>query len=76
MTPPACGTTDGHLRRDRRVGARSLEAVFTLLDPGGDYADGVIARRGRWPGGTILVSLGRKTAALLFRHGEAARRLS
>ncbi|MCJ2118214.1 type II toxin-antitoxin system VapC family toxin [Methylobacterium sp. J-001] len=54
----------------------AVEAGLTMLEAGGDFADGVIAYEGRWLGGETFVSFDRKAVALLSRQGEAAQLLS
>ncbi len=40
-----------------------------------DFADGVIAFEGRWPGGEAFVSFARQTVELLTAQGHAAKLL-
>lgn len=54
----------------------AVEAGLTLLEAGGDFADGVIAYEGRWLGGETFISFDQKAAALLSQQGEAARLLA
>lgn len=53
----------------------AVEAGLSMLEAGGDFADGVIAFEGQWLGGETLVSFDRKAVALLSGQGLAARRL-
>jgi predicted nucleic-acid-binding protein len=53
----------------------AVEAGLTLLEAGGDFADGVIAHEGRWLGGETFASFDQKAVALLSQQGEAARLL-
>lgn len=58
------------------VNRPAAEAGLALLDAGGDFADGIIAHEGKWPGGETFVSFDRKAAALLSKQGESVRLLS
>lgn len=42
------------------------------LDAGGDFADGIIAHEGQWPGGETFVSFDQKAVGLL-NQGLTAR---
>ncbi len=53
----------------------AVEAGLTMLEAGGDFADGVIAHRGQWLGGDTFVSFDRQTVALLESQGSDARLL-
>lgn len=53
----------------------AVEAGLSLLDAGGDFADGVIAHEGTWLGGETFVSFDRKAVTLLTAQGQAARLL-
>lgn len=57
------------------VNRPAAEAGLTLLEAGGDFADGVIAYEGRWLGGEDFISFDRKAVELLQGQGEAARLL-
>lgn len=48
-----------------RVDRAAAEAGLTLLEAGGDFADGVIAHQGQWLGGESFVSFDRQAVALL-----------
>ncbi len=50
----------------------AAEAGLSVLDAGGDFADGVIAHEGSWLGGETFVSLDRKAVALLTEQGQPA----
>lgn len=50
----------------------AVEAGLTLLDTGGDFADGVIAFDGQWLGGETFVSFDKKAVKLLEGQGTAA----
>lgn len=54
------------------VNRPAAEAGLSMLDAGGDFADGVIAHEGRWLGGETFVSFDRKAVALLTEQGQAA----
>lgn len=58
------------------VNRPAVEAGLTLLDAGGDFADGVIAYEGRWLGADVFLSFDTKAVRLLQAQGEAARLLS
>lgn len=49
----------------------AVEAGLTMLDHGGDFADGVIAFEGRRLGGAVLATFDRKAAALIAAQGHA-----
>ncbi len=53
----------------------AVEAGLSMLDAGGDFADGVIAFEGRWLGGETFVSFDQKAVALLSAGGQAAHQL-
>ena len=50
-------------------------AGLTMLEAGGDFADGVIAFEGTWLGGEAFVSFDRRAVELLEAKGVAARLL-
>jgi len=52
-----------------------VEAGLSMLEAGGDFADGVIAHDGRWLGGETFVSFDRKAVKFLTAHGQVARLL-
>jgi predicted nucleic-acid-binding protein len=54
----------------------TVEAGLTILDAGGDFADGVIAFDGRWLGGETFVSFDKKAVKLHKKQGTAALLLS
>ena len=54
----------------------AVEAGLSMLDAGGDFADGVIAYEGNWLGGETFVSFDKKAVALLKAQGQPARFLS
>lgn len=51
----------------------AVEAGLTMLEAGGDFADGVIDYEGSWLGGETFVSFDRKAVEVLTRQGRAAR---
>ena len=53
----------------------AVEAGLSVLDAGGDFADGVIAYEGNWLGAETFVSFDRKAVALLKAQGQPARLL-
>ena len=50
----------------------AAEAGVSMLDAGGDFADGVIAYEGSWLGGETFVSFDKKAVALLTEQGQLA----
>ena len=53
----------------------AVEAGLSMLEAGGDFADGVIAYEGHWLGGETFVSFDKKAIALLTAQGQLARLL-
>ena len=53
----------------------AVELGLSVLEAGGDFADGVIAYEGRWLGGETFVSFDNQAVALLTAQGQAARLL-
>jgi predicted nucleic-acid-binding protein len=53
----------------------AVEAGLSVLDAGGDFADGVIAYEGSWLGGETFVSFDKRAVALLKAQGQATRLL-
>ena len=53
----------------------AVEAGLSVLDAGGDFADGVIAYEGNWLGGETFVSFDKTAVALLTATGQLARLL-
>ncbi len=53
----------------------AVEAGLSVLEAGGDFADGVIAYEGNWLGGETFVSFDKQAVALLKAQGQAARLL-
>lgn len=54
----------------------AVEAGLSVLDVGGDFADGVIAYEGSWLGADELISFDKEAVALLQSQGKSARLLS
>ena len=57
------------------VNRPAVEAGLSVLEAGGDFADGVIAYEGSWLGGETFVSFDKKAVALLTAQGQSARLL-
>ncbi|MAU43297.1 MAG: VapC toxin family PIN domain ribonuclease [Yangia sp.] len=57
------------------VNRPAAEAGLTVLEAGGDFADGVIAYEGNWLGGETFVSFDKKAVKLLTDQGQSARLL-
>lgn len=53
----------------------AIEAGLSVLEAGGDFADGVIAYEGNWLGGKTFVSFDKKAVDLLTVQGQSARLL-
>lgn len=53
----------------------AVEAGLSVLEAGGDFADGVIAYEGNWLGGETFVSFDKRAVALLTAQGQQARLL-
>lgn len=54
----------------------AVEAGLTVLDAGGDFADGVIAHEGDWLGAEEFVSFDSKAVSVLQSQGTTSRLLS
>jgi predicted nucleic-acid-binding protein len=54
----------------------AVEAGLSILDAGGDFADGVIAYEGDWLGAEEFVSFDSKAISILHSQGSRARLLS
>ncbi|MBN6741736.1 type II toxin-antitoxin system VapC family toxin [Acidithiobacillus sp. MC6.1] len=54
------------------VNRPAVEAGLSVLEAGGDFADGVIAYEGNWLGGETFVSFDKKAASLLLAQGQSA----
>jgi len=57
------------------VNRPAVEVGLSLLEAGGDFADGIIAYEGNWLGGETFVSFDKKAVALLSAQGQSARLL-
>lgn len=57
------------------VNRPAVAAGLSVLEAGGDFADGVIAYEGNWLGGETFVSFDKKAVALLTEQGQSARLL-
>lgn len=57
------------------VNRPAVEAGLSVLEAGGDFADGVIAYEGNWLGGETFVSFDQEAVALLAAQGQSARLL-
>lgn len=64
------------------IGASNVEvdrpaaaAGITMLDAGGDFADGVIAYEGRWLGAETFVSFDKEAVNMLKAQGQESRLL-
>jgi predicted nucleic-acid-binding protein len=55
------------------VNRPAVEAGLSVLEAGGDFADGVIAYEGNWLGGETFVSFDKKAVTLLKARGYTAR---
>ena len=53
----------------------AVEAGLSVLDAGGDFADGAIAYEGNWLGGESFVSFDKRAVTLLKAQGQSARLL-
>ncbi|GLS28594.1 Predicted nucleic-acid-binding protein, contains PIN domain [Mesorhizobium albiziae] len=54
------------------VNRPAVEAGLSILEAGGDFADGVIAYEGNWLGGETFVSFDKQAVALLSEKGLSA----
>jgi predicted nucleic-acid-binding protein len=54
----------------------AVEAGLSILEAGGDFADGIIAYEGNWLGGETFVSFDKQAVELVTRQGQAAQLLS
>ena len=57
------------------VNRPAVESGLSVLEAGGDFADGVIAYEGNWLGGETFVSFDKKTVAILTAQGQSTRLL-
>ena len=58
------------------VNRPAAEAGLTLLDAGGDFADGVIAYEGNWLGAETFVSFDKRAVSLITKQGQQAKLLT
>jgi predicted nucleic-acid-binding protein len=58
------------------VNRPAVEAGLSILEAGGDFADGVIAHEGNWLGAEELVSFDKEAVSILQAQGQQARLLS
>lgn len=58
------------------VNRPAVEAGLSILEAGGDFADGVIAYEGNWLGGETFVSFDKKAVTLLAESGRSAKLLT
>jgi predicted nucleic-acid-binding protein len=71
------GTIRGLLNSANVVVNRpAAEAGLTVLEAGGDFADGIIAYEGRWLGADTFVSFDKKAVRLIKANGNSAQLLS
>jgi predicted nucleic-acid-binding protein len=54
----------------------AADAGLSVLEAGGDFADGVIVYEGAWLGAETFVSFDKKAVSLLSRQGRPARLLT
>jgi predicted nucleic-acid-binding protein len=54
----------------------AVEAGLSILEAGGDFADGIMADEGNWLGGETFVSFDKQAVELVTQQGQAARLLS
>jgi predicted nucleic-acid-binding protein len=54
----------------------AVEAGLSILEAGGDFADGIMAYEGNWLGGETFVSFDKQAVELVTQQGQAARLLS
>ena len=72
------GSAIRRLMETRNVEANrpAAEAGLSMLEHGGDFADGVIAYEGAWLGAETFVSFDKKAVSLLAAQGRQARLLA
>jgi predicted nucleic-acid-binding protein len=58
------------------VNRPAVEAGLTVLNAGGDFADGLIAYEGSWLGGDTFVSFDKKAVPLLTKQRQQTKLLS
>lgn len=57
------------------VNRPAVELGLSVLEAGGDFADGIIAYEGNWLGGETFVSFDKNAVAFLSAQGQSARLL-
>lgn len=57
------------------VNRPAVEAGLSVLEAGGDFADGVIAYEGSWLGAETFVSFDKRAVAMLMAQGHSTRLL-
>jgi predicted nucleic-acid-binding protein len=57
------------------VNRAAVDAGLSILEAGGDFADGAIAYEGHWLGGETFVSFDKKAVSLLVDQGQSAQLL-
>jgi predicted nucleic-acid-binding protein len=58
------------------VNRPAVAAGLSVLEAGGDFADGVIAYEGNWLGGETFVSFDKKAVSLIAGQGQQAKLLA
>jgi predicted nucleic-acid-binding protein len=58
-----------------RLNRPAVDAGLSILEAGGDFADGVIAYEGNWIGADTFVSFDKSAVALLKADGQSAQHL-
>jgi predicted nucleic-acid-binding protein len=58
------------------VNRPAVAAGLSVLDAGGDFADGVIAHDGNWLGGETFVSFDKRAVSLIAEQGQQAKLLA
>jgi predicted nucleic-acid-binding protein len=58
------------------VNRPAVDAGLSILEAGGDFADGAIAYEGEWLGAEIFLSFDKRAVKLMERHGMSARLLA
>ena len=54
------------------VNRPAVDAGLSVLNEGGDFADGLIAYEGNWLGGETFVSFDKKAVSLTAKRGQHA----
>ncbi len=58
------------------VNRPAADAGLSVLNAGGDFADGLIAYEGSWLGGDTFVSFDKKAVSLIAKQGQQVRLLT